>query len=468
MQHIVVQNTEDFQKNRNNRNKAFSQVLSVDTVTTDAGVKGAMEAFKTFKGWVKNISDGDTSTKERADKMLYRSAAEFDELATAAATDKEKSLDFHGTIVAQSMTIGSSFMLNRTSGLMEKRGLISKGGGTEATGLIAGAVGSILSYNVSNTEMIDTGWMDLFAIQDMTGISSGVIINLTNHVRAQKLEEGEEVKAGKPLISKTMEETTYNRYGIGLAFSGIDAVLSAYMNSVGGVNGLFRAFRLEMARTKTKEAYRAITKKPTAKYIYNGKQLVNEPLGFASSYKDFAAYRTDRFIMNLQEAYRTFIKQAIEDGQVIDSPMPTVHCVYNPYAQGADVIQAVMNRLNNTNEQYVLSLPIVFHPSIIAPECGAWVEKVVDDVVMRDSLGFEIQDPAETEQAFGFMLVLPQGSNLHGINMELKNATMEYAPTETETYFAFERWTTHAGKGRRFWVKNAVPVWETTTEPIAE
>lgn len=466
--HIIAENTLVFEKERRIRNNQQATILSVDTIQDESHVDGIKKGFEHFGVLSKNLAKADVVTKKATAKLLHYTAKDFDEIVAKQANDEEeKPFEFYGGLIAQSLALDSQWMLRRTNGLMEKRGL-TKSASTEVQGIVSYALNTILQINVSGGLGVDTGWMELYSIIDMTGISSGKIINIGNHIKAQKLVEGVEVKQRQPISSKNMEDTNYSRYGINMTYNITDRILTEYFTSMGGVNGLFRDFRIEMARTKSMEAYRAITKKPTGKYTYISQDFVNQPISTTSTYADNTMYRVDRFVRNLGAAYLEFIKQAALDGERLDSATPDVHMVYNPFGPGADVVTQLMTRLNNTQLPYVLPYPITFHASMQAPLSGAWEEKVVDDKTMYDSDGFEVMQEADSELSFGVMLVLAKGGNIHGVNNELYNMTMEYPPNESIGYFTFERWTNHAARHRRYWVKNLVPIKEIITTPIID
>lgn len=473
MAHNIVKKTEAFNKRREERNAAQKVILMLDTINSDEYAPGISNGMKSFEGISKQSGSAAASPEIAAKtrKMLNTSKEQFDKVVNGGAEKDtqpiEKTFDnFYGPIIAQSMAAHSQWLLGKSNGLLDYRN-ISKALSTEAQGIISIALGTVLQINTGTADEIDTGWVELFDITDaLLGKSSAKILNLSNYIRVQELREGVKIEARQPITTGEMEQTVYKRYGIAMLYSTVESELTEFFQTAGGVNRIFREFRTSMARTKSVVAYRSITHKPSEAYIMDAEDLKDAPAVSNSTFDERLAYKVTRFITNLTKAYRLFIKQMKADGVTIGSSRPTIHVVYNPDATGAGIIESVVTRLNDSTRPLAMNANIIFHESMEAPLCGAWEETYENGKLIKDEDGFDVPKESASEDSFGVMLVFPKGGNIHGINNQLYNISMEYPENESVAYFTFERYTFHASKFQRYWLRNVVPASETVTMPL--
>lgn len=473
MANNISKKTEQFNKRREERNLAQKVILSLDTIADDDYVQGIVEGMKTFESITKSNNTGTGAVSEAAQKrtrkMLNTSREQLEKAVNGGEKETqpiEKNFEnFYGPIIAQSMAVHSQWLLGKSNGLLDYRN-VSKALSTEAQGIISIALGTVLQINTGDADVVDTGWVELFEITDaLLGTSSVKILNLSNYIRVQELREGTKIEARQSISTADMEQTVYKRYGIAMLYSTFEQELTTFFNTANGVNRIFRDFRSSMAFTKSTVAYRTITKKPGQAYIMDAVDVADAPLPTNSTYDERVSYKVHRFIANLSKAYLNFKAQMKLDGLRV-GVRPTVHVLYNPDALGAGMIDQVLTRLNDSTRPIAMRANLVFHESSDVPLCGAWEETIEGGKVVKDEDGFDVPKEAASEDSFGVMLVLPKGGNIHGINNNLYNISQEYPENESIGYFTFERYTFHASKFQRYWLRNLVPASEAVTMPL--
>lgn len=469
----IVKRTEAFIKRREYNNIAHKAVLQLDTIGSDEYAAGIRDAMNTFEGISKKSASGvaNPEAAKTTQKMLRVSREQFDKVANGGdnrdSEPVEKSFDnFYGPIVMQSMAAASQWLLGKSNGLLDYRN-VSKALSTEAQGIVSIALNTVLQVNTGETDEIDIGWVELFEISDeLLGKSSVKILNLSKYIRVQELREGAKIEARQPITTSEMEQTVYKRYGIAMLYSTVEEELTEFFQTANGINRIFRDFRNSMARKKTTVAYRSITAKPGASYIMDAEDIADAPDPNNSTFDERLSYKVTRFIMNLTKAYRLFIKQMKSDGVPIGTTRPTIHVLYNPDAAGAGIVDSVMTRLNDSTRPIAMRANIIFHESSEVPLCGAWEPTIEGGKVIKDEDGFDVPKESLSEDSFGVMLVMPKGGNVHGINNQLYNISMEYPENESIAYFTFERYTFHASKFQRYWLRNLVPASESIMMPL--
>lgn len=466
--HSIVKKTVAFNERTAKRNMAQKIILGINTINDDEfapGINAGLQEFQTLSKQLTGATANADITK-KTKKMLNTSREQLDKVVNG--DDGEKTFEkLYGPIIAQSMAVHSQWLLGKSNGLLDYRNVSTKALSTEAQGIVSIALDTVLQINTGDADEVTTAWVELFDITDgLLGKSSAKILNFSKHIRVQELAEGVKIKTTQPMSVNEMQQTVYKRYGIAMLYSTVESELTEFFQTAGGVNRIFREFRTSMAATKSIVAYRAITAKPDAKYIYDAMNLKDAPNPATASYDEMLSYKVHRFIANISKAYREFVKMMKADGVAIGTSRPTVHVVYNPDAAGAGIIDAVMSRLNDVTRPITMNANLVFHESMDAPLCGAWEETIEGGKVIKDEWGFDVPKESASEDSFGVMLVLPKGGNIHGINNQLYNISMEYPETETVGYFTFERYTFHADKFQRMWVRNLVPAGEAATMPL--
>lgn len=483
----IVVNTEKFAKKREELNAAQNVILSLNTIEDESLLPGINDSMKKFDSKLKDLTDKGKDMLDllNVDSKKLKSviAGEYnkkkrnkDDIEDPNGIEKGEAPNFenfYAPLIAQSISAHTTWILKRKSGFLETREFHSKALSTEAQGIVAAALNTILSINVSGVAEVDTGWMELYRVTDqLQGTSSARIMSIANAIQARRVRERQKAEPVQPLTMQDMEETKYEKYSIALLYANFEKELTSYFNTIGGVNGIFTQFRIAMAEAKTKVAYQTIHLKPehkdASKFIWISKELRDKPDPTNSLYNERVEYKLKRFAANIDAAYSELLEEARKHGLINRSATsPMVHAVYNPLGPGAFMVRSLMLRMANTQLPPLdFSANIVFHPSSLAPKSGAWEAiKGENDVFIEDELGFIKVKEADT--AFGIMLVIPM-VHVHGVNSPLYNISVDYPENDTTAYLANERFTFHTVSYGRMWIRNLVPVSDSIMTPLED
>ncbi len=470
MEHFVFQNTAAFQTHREKMQAYHAVLMDLPTIVNAEDAKGIEHAIKQ-----KKESFSEDFFYKTADDFNYvasesiKSKAAKDDPKATGVNHVEKTFEnFYGPLAMQSASLEASFLLGETNGLLQAR---QKALSTEAQGIIAGATEVNLTMPRSTQTQVDLGYVELYTItSQLIGKASAKIIDINQYIEVQEIIDHEPIKPRQTIKLGKLQTTEFRKFGACLMYGNVEQELTSFFTSIGGVNGVFAAFRNKMAKNKSYQAYVEITKKPSDKYVFEAENIVDAPAsGGFDGFTDKMVAKTVRAAHNLQKGYQKLIDTAISEGVDIEGEiLPQVHCVYNPSAAGSEVIGWLRRALARDMFGVTLDSNIIFHATRWQMPSGAWVaEKDSTGAVVLDKNKFQKRIDAFSRSSFGVMLVIPKLYNIFGINKEMYTFTSVAADTDTVSYIAYELFTVFAPENQRLWIKNLVPAPENSTNPLA-